>query len=115
MFIAISSFFMAGMEDRRVRVIYNGVDENGVVFGPLTFESRVAPTFELLEEAVPIEQAGNESGMTLALDPLSAAFNRFDFRRPALYWMFWTSTRSGAPDVFFQTVAPRFTPRPPTP
>jgi hypothetical protein len=106
-------FFMSGMEDRRVRVTYNGVNENGQSVGSITYEAKVDPLVELAEEAVPIEQAGNESGLSLAMDPLSAAFNRQDFRRPSLYWLFWTSTRTGVPDVFFQTVAPRFTPRPP--
>ena len=106
-------FFLAGMEDRRVRVTYNGVDENGVPTGPIQYEAKVDPLVELREEAVAIEQAGNESGMSISFDPLNGAFNRQDFRRPALYWLFWTSTRSGVPDVFFQTVAPRFTPRPP--
>lgn len=106
-------FFLAGMEDRRVRVTYTGVDANGNPLPPIVYEAVVDPLFEINEEAVPIEQAGNESGMSLALDPLSSAFNRVDFRRPPLYWMFWTSTRAGAPDVFFQTVAPRFTPKTP--
>jgi hypothetical protein len=106
-------FFMAGMEDRRVSITYNGVNENGQPIGSITYESKVDPLFELAEEAVPIEQAGNESGMSIAMDPLSASFNRQNFRRPSLYWLFWTSTRTGVPDVFFETVAPRFTPRPP--
>jgi hypothetical protein len=101
------------MEDRRVRITYTGVDESGNTVNPPPFEAKVDPLVELVEEAVPIEQAGNESGMNIAMDPLSSAFNRQDFRRPALYWLFWTSTRTGVPDVFFQTVAPRFTPRPP--
>ncbi len=106
-------FFMAGMEDRRVSITYNGVNENGQAIGAVNYEAKVDPLFELAEEAVPIEQAGNESGLSITMDPLSAAFNRQDFRRPSLYWLFWTSTRTGVPDVFFQTVAPRFTPRPP--
>jgi hypothetical protein len=106
-------FFMSGMEDRRVRVTYNGVNESGQSVGSITYEAKVDPLVELAEEAVPIEQAGNESGLSIAMDPLSATFNRQDFRRPSLYWLFWTSTRTGVPDVFFQTVAPRFTPRPP--
>ncbi len=107
-------FFLTGMEDRRVRITYRGVNENGQpIAAPITYEAKVDPLVELSEEAVPIEQAGNESGLSIAMDPLSAPFNRQDFRRPSLYWLFWTSTRTGVPDVFFQTVAPRFTPRPP--
>jgi hypothetical protein len=106
-------FFHAGMEDRRVRVTYNGVNELGQPIGSIQFEAKVDPLVELYEEAVPIEQAGNESGLNIALDPLSADFNRQNFRRPSVYWLFWTSTRTGSPDVYFQTVAPRFTPRPP--
>jgi hypothetical protein len=106
-------FFLAGMEDRRVRITYRGVDENGTVLPQQVYEAVVNPLVELREEAVPIEQAGNESSMSVALDPLSAAFNRQDYRRPPVYWLFWTSTRTGPADVYFQTIAPRFTPRPP--
>jgi hypothetical protein len=106
-------FFLAGMEDRRVRITYRGVDENGTVLPQQVYEAVVNPLVELREEAVPIEQAGNESSMSVALDPLSAAFNRQDYRRPPVYWLFWTSTRTGPADVYFQTIPPRFTPRPP--
>ncbi|MCH7904686.1 MAG: PQQ-binding-like beta-propeller repeat protein [Armatimonadetes bacterium] len=107
-------FFMAGTEDRRIQIKYRGVDDSGVLYPNLiTFESSVGLLTELLEEAVPIEQVGAESGLRLALDPISGAFNRRNFRRPNVYWLFWTSTRTGSPDVYFETIAPRFTPRPP--
>ena len=107
-------FFMAGLEDRRIKIAYRGVDENGVRYPNLiTFESSVGLLTELREEAVPIEQVGAESGLRLAMDPISGTFNRRNFRRPNIYWLFWTSTRTGPPDVYFQTIAPRFTPKPP--
>ncbi|HXH60364.1 MAG TPA: hypothetical protein VNI20_03305, partial [Fimbriimonadaceae bacterium] len=106
-------FFMAGMEDRLVRIVYTGLDQNGNPIGPITYEAKVDPTVELREEAIAIEQPGNETGLSIALDPLSNLFNRQNFRRPPLYWLFWTSTRVGVPDVFFETIAPRFTPKPP--
>ncbi len=106
-------FFMAEAEDQTVTITYHAVDETGVDLGtinsgPLT----VSLIDEMSEQTVPIEQVGNESGLTMALDPMNAPFNSQNVRRPGLIWMFWTSTRSGGPDVFFQTIAPRFSPKP---
>ena len=67
---------------------------------------------EGVETAIPIEQVANESAVGLALDPLNQPFNSQGFRRPDLYWLFWTSTRAGAPDLYFETIAPRHTPLP---
>lgn len=60
---------------------------------------------EKAEQLVPIDQAVNESAMTPFLDPFDT-----QRRRPGLIWMFFTSTRTGSSDIYFQTMAPRFTP-----
>lgn len=109
-------FFMAGMEDRVASIIYVGADESGnVIPGNIQIQSSVGITREFLEQAIPIEQVGAESNLVLAINPLNARFNSQFTRGPALYWMFWTSTRGGSPDVYFQSMAPRFAPQPPTP
>ncbi len=74
--------------------------------------SYVSFTTEREEAPVTIEQAVSESGMYAFLDPMNLAGN-FSERRPGLIWLFWTSTRAGAPDIYFETIAPRFTPVPP--
>lgn len=107
-------YFMSENEDQTITINYRGVDENGVPYpNPIQFQATVGLLAEMAETAVPIEQAANETAVSLALDPQNNPFNRFDYRRPGLIWMFWTSTRSGAPDLYFQTLAPRFTPLPP--
>lgn len=58
------------------------------------------------QEPVPIETAVNESGLSAFLDP----FSYVNDRRPPLVWLFWTSTRGGVPDIYFQTIAPMWTP-----
>lgn len=100
-------FFMAGAEDLPVRITYTGVDAQGAVLPGLVVDSTVGWVAETQDSAMPIEQVGNESGLTLALDPLGSGFNSVGNPRPQLVWAFWTSTRAGSPDVYFQTLAPR--------
>jgi len=106
-------FFLAGMEDRLVSVTYQGVDASGnAIPGTINYSETVGPIIEQVEAPVPIDQVGSETSLSLALEPLGPNWNTDLLRRPTLYWMFWTSTRSGNPDVYFQTLAPRFSPRP---
>jgi hypothetical protein len=65
---------------------------------------------ERTELPVPIESAVNESQMFSFIDPFDSP--QFANRRPGLIWMLWTSTRGGGPDIYMQTIAPKFTPRP---
>lgn len=108
-------FVLAGNEDRNLTVQYYPVDENGAVGNqtqPEVYPVRLIS--EIAEQAVPIENVGNESALSIALDPLNGAFNNINpetGRRPGLFWLFWTSSRGGQPDVFFETIAPRFSPR----
>lgn len=107
-------FFMAGAEDALVNVSYKGVDEAGAdISGFIGVQARVGWIAETSEAAMPIEQVGNESGLSLALDPLGPGFNETTIRRPGLIWAFWTSTRAGSRDVYFQTLAPRFSAKKP--
>jgi outer membrane protein assembly factor BamB len=64
------------------------------------------------EAPVPMTNAQNESSMVTILDPINPAPASTSVLRPGLVWMFWTSTRNGFPDVYFQTLAPRFSAQP---
>lgn len=106
-------FFMAEAENRVASIRYDGVDEAGRPLGQINVDLLVDLIPETVESAVPIEQVANESALTVAIDPMNGPFNAQGFRRPGLFWLFWTSTRAGAPDLYFETIAPRFTPLPP--
>lgn len=107
-------FFMAGVEDQTVTITYDAIDEVGNFIGSRQEELVVRLIPEINEQAVPIEQVGNESSLFIALDPLNNAFNNVNpvnGRRPGLMWLFWASSRTGAPDIYFETIAPRFVPK----
>lgn len=103
-------YFTLPNEGQTVTVNYTGVQPgSGTPVPGLSVTAVVELVEEVSEFAVPIERALNESGMVTALDPLDWSGAMFT-RRPGLVWMFWTSTRSGGPDVYFQTYAPRLAP-----
>jgi len=110
-------YFSQGVEDRFVNISYTGADASGnPIAAPINLTNvRVTLITERSEEAVPIEQVGNESDLTISREPVGLPWNAGNYRRPNLYWLIWTSTRAGTQDVFFQTIAPRFAPQPPTP
>lgn len=103
-------------EDRVINVTYRGVDESGAPYpNPITMNGVVATVMaEQQEVAIPIEQVTNESSVAIALDPQNSPFNRVGLLRAGLMWVVWSSTRAGNTDLFFQTLAPRFTPRLPS-
>lgn len=106
-------YFDLEQEDATITVTYAGVDENGNPYPSLVNYSATCGMIEEYSEfAIPIEQAVNESAVSLALDPMNNVFNQQNFRRPGLMWMLWSSTRSGGSDLYFQTMAPRFDPVP---
>ncbi|MEZ5163341.1 MAG: hypothetical protein R2688_06235, partial [Fimbriimonadaceae bacterium] len=101
-------YFGSEMEAQNVTIQYTAVDDRGATIGNFTVDATVSLIFEKGEQAVPIEQVGNESDVTISLDPfVSTAANN---GRPPLYWLFWTSGRTGAPDIYFQTMAPKTAP-----
>ena len=105
--------FPVDMEGQAVTVSYTAVRPDGT-----TFAASAAGNVSLIqsrsESAIQIAEPANESDVSLSLDPESSAFNPLDStkRRAPLLWMFWTSTRAGVPDVYFQTIAPRIAVRP---
>ena len=103
-------YFAPGAEGRRINVTYNAVDRDGTPMGGQTVSDiPVELVEEMSETAIPIEQVSNESAVSMALDMLGSRTFLVN-GRPGLIWMFWSSTRAGGSDVYFQTVAPRFTP-----
>jgi hypothetical protein len=79
---------------------YRNVTVNGVVY-------QVSFVAERKESPILVEQPVNEAGLAAFLDPLDIG-GQIGARRPGLIWLLWSSTRSGSPDVYFETIAPRF-------
>ena len=89
------------------------LDGNGkpMVFTTTATVSLIA---ERDEAPLPIETSINEAGLVPFLDPFS--YNNASpngaaaSRRPPLLFMVWSSTRYGSPDLFLESIAPRWTP-----
>lgn len=103
-------YFTAADENRTVTITYTALDATtGNAVAGVVVQANVSLIDEKTEGPVPADQAVNESQLTAFVDP-------FDFpndanRRAGLIWMFWTSTRGGTPDLYFQTIAPKFAPK----
>ncbi len=93
-----------------ISITYTGVSSTGVtnIFTNL-HGATVSWMNESAESAVPLDSAVNEGQVSAFLDPFDQN-NTSGVPRPGMIWLFWTSTRGGGPDVFFQTIAPNFTP-----
>lgn len=95
-------------EGYTLRIVWQPADDSGAPLGGVLDQNFLAGyVTERAQEPVPIETAVNESSMAAFLDP----FSYQNDRRPPLVWLFWTSTRGGVPDIYFQTIAPMWTPR----
>lgn len=105
-------YFTAADEGRTINLnSFTYVDEatgNPVAFN-VAQELVVRLIPEMSEAPISIEGAINESQIFGFIDPFDNP-NPAD-RRPGMFWMFWTSTRGGAPDIYMQTLAPKLTPR----
>lgn len=100
-------------EGRNITITYAAADvSTGTSLGNFTQTSSAEFIDETEENFVPIEQAVNESSPFLFLDPFDPQTADLRQRRPALYWLLWTSTRAGVPDVYTQTIAPKILPVP---
>ncbi|MDQ2986671.1 MAG: hypothetical protein M3R13_08100 [Armatimonadota bacterium] len=62
---------------------------------------------EMAEKPVPIEQAIDEGTIFAFPDPFVWSQND---PRPGVVWLMYTSTRNGTRDVFYQSLAPKFSP-----
>lgn len=105
-------YFQAEDEGKVVTIVYSGVNEatNDYVDN-ISVSASASFVLEKPEEVLPVDEAANDSALTAFLDPFTYASANNDSReRPPLVWLFYVSTRAGGPDVYFQTVAPRFAP-----
>jgi hypothetical protein len=102
-------YFTSADEGNVVNVSYTGVDETtGQPIAIVLNGASVTMILERDEAPVGIDQAINENQPFAFIDPFDSA--QAARRRPGLIWLFWTSTRGGSPDLYFQTIAPRYTP-----
>ncbi len=106
-------YFTDADEGRSVSIAFQGATEDGVPVNVPAATYTVGLVPEQEEFPVPIAQPVNESSPFLSLDPFDPA-GAIGSRRPGLIWMVWTSTRAGVPDIYLQTLAPRFAPIPAT-
>ncbi len=105
-------YFMAEDEDKAVTITYTGVDEaTNQPLNPLQINASVSFVLERAETPIIVDEAANDSALTAFIDPFTyASNNAFRGERPPLFWLFYVSTRAGQPDVYFQTIAPRYSP-----
>lgn len=97
--------YFTAQEEQNPNIVITGI-ENGVAVW--TIPARLSWITELAEAAIPMDQAINESAVSIALDPILPLPNEF---RPSLLWLFWSSSRFGGPDVFMQGYSPKFSAR----
>ncbi|QYK52123.1 MAG: hypothetical protein KF824_07610 [Fimbriimonadaceae bacterium] len=102
-------FIPAEFEGVRIQIRYDGVDVNGNLLTNIVRTERVGLVHETGEQVVPIEQVGREGDFFMSLDRINPNDPFTNNRRPPLLWMIWSSSRTGAPDVYFQTLAPKTT------
>lgn len=97
-------FFEQGDEGRFVTITYMYRDGNGISQS-IQVRDYVQWLTEMTERPVPIEQAYDEGTIFVVPDPFVWQQND---ERTGLVWIFYTSTRAGTRDVFYQTLAPNF-------
>jgi hypothetical protein len=93
-------------EDNQVQVFYTALLASGATLNITTPVESVSWIREENEQQILIDNAVNESDLSSFLDP----FSYVGQRRPPLQWLFWSSTRSGIPDIYFETIAPQWNP-----
>ncbi len=103
-------YFTALDEDAPVSITYTALSESGGVAASFTWNANVGIVPERGEQQILIDNPVNESDLTSFLDPFSFVGQR----RPPLVWLFWTSTRLGVPDIYFETISPQWSPVPTT-
>ena len=106
-------YFQAEDEDRpgiTVRYVALNVATNQPLPNPITIGGIPSFVLERDEALLAVDEAANETGLAAFLDPFTFFAGGSSVPRPPLVWMFYVSTRAGYPDLFFQTIAPRYTP-----
>ena len=103
-------YFTSIDENSTVTVTYTGIDAQGTQVAE-TASGLVTWVPEQLEQPVLIDTPTDETNLSAFLDPFTyPTTSSLDNERPALVWMFYTSTRAGQQDVYMQTIAPNLTP-----
>ncbi len=107
-------YFTSADEDRSgITVQFTGIDDStGNAITNLSVTGSVSLVQETDEQPILIDEPTNESALTSFIDPVTYLTPLRKNRRPSLVWLFWTSTRTGSPDVYFETISPRFDPLP---
>lgn len=83
---------------------YTTADEGATITGPTGLTGTPSLVIERQPTPIPIDQPSNETQVFSFLDPFDPV--TFSSRRPPLIWLFWTSSRGGSSDVYFETIAP---------
>ena len=97
-------------EGALVNIVVNGDTANPI-------RAQVTLIGERTEEPILLDKAVNENGLCIFFDPAFFGFQEgaANSDRRSLLWMIWSSTRGGAPDLYFQGLAPKLTPFIPNP
>lgn len=97
-------YFKPTFENQVVNIEYQAVGQKGSTT-PIKLTNKAVRLIEEKNEfVIPISHPVNEIGLVHILDPIEFQSENL---RPRLIWMFWSSTRAGAPDLYFQTMAPQ--------
>ena len=107
-------YFTSADEDRAgITINFTGIDDaTGNAITGLQVTGSVSLVQERDEQPILIDEPTNESGLSSFVDPFTYLTPLRKNRRPSMVWLFWTSTRTGSPDVYFETISPRFDPLP---
>jgi hypothetical protein len=97
-------YFEEPDQGRQVTITFSYRDNNGAVQQTSVVDFVDWGT-EMPEQPVPIEQAIDEGTIFAFPDPF--VWTQSD-PRPGVVWFMYTSTRHGTRDVFYQTLAPKF-------
>jgi len=103
-------YFSGLDEDNTVTVQYSALKEDGTSFNATDSVLTVALIPEVAEQQILIDNAVNEGDLTSFLDPFTYVSGAA--RRPPLTWLFWSSSRRGNSDIYFETISPNWVPFP---
>lgn len=102
-------YFSAPMNGQNITVRYRAVDTTGRDLGVFQIDAIVGLIQEFGETELALSESASETSFSLMLDAIRATGNvNSNNRRPNLIWMFWNSSRGGGSDVYFQTIAPKW-------
>ncbi|HEY3780746.1 MAG TPA: PQQ-binding-like beta-propeller repeat protein [Fimbriimonadaceae bacterium] len=98
-------YFTSAEEGVAFNISYTDINGNVIADAANGYAANLV--VETAETPIAVDGAVNEAQVTSFLDPLAPVTA---LGRPGLIWLFWSSTRNGSPDVFFESIAPNFAP-----